>query len=248
VVNVKVVTSICIGSATIANVEMTRRRYAAVAAVAVALAGVAVAVGVRASDSDGSAGGERPTATGTSPPPVPVIVPGRPGESASTVPSDQITGPAGSPFNSLDTWFVRMMIPHHRQALEMAALAPSRAKNPQLRAVAERITVAQRPEVEVLRAWLRERELPEETDEAGHDHGAMRGMQPPEAIRALSGLSGDAFDKMFVDMMVAHHEGAVAMCTDVLKVGADARIGELASGIAAEQQAEIGRMRDIIPA
>jgi uncharacterized protein (DUF305 family) len=52
---------------------------------------------------------------------------------------------------------------------------------------------------------------------------------------------------MFVDMMVAHHEGAVAMCTDVLRVGIDARIEELASGIAAEQQAEIGRMRDIIP-
>jgi uncharacterized protein (DUF305 family) len=248
---VKIVTSICIGSATIANVEMNRRRYTAVAAVALALVGVAVVAGLRASDSDPSSGGDRPTATGataTSPPPVPVIVPGRPGESASTVPSDQITGPAGSRFNSLDAWFVRMMIPHHRQALEMAALAPSRAKHPQLRAVAGRITAAQRPEVEVLRAWLRERGLPEETGEAGHDHGAMRGMQPPEAIRALGGLSGDAFDKMFVDMMVAHHEGAVTMCTDVLRVGIDARIEELASGIAAEQQAEITRMRDIIPA
>jgi uncharacterized protein (DUF305 family) len=221
---------------------VTRRVFVTAAAVAVALAGVAVAVALRSSDPD------RTTATATASPtgsPIPVIVPGRPGESASTVPSDQVKAPDGSRYNTLDTWYVRMMIPHHQQALEMAALAPTRAKHPQIRAIAERITAAQGPEVQFFRTWLQQRGLDEKSDEGGHDHGAMKGMQPPEAMRGLASLSGDMFDKVFVDMMTAHHEGAIAMCTDVLRVGVDQRIQELATGIAAEQQAEISRLREI---
>ncbi|GAA4723848.1 DUF305 domain-containing protein [Phytohabitans rumicis] len=223
---------------------VTRRGYTIAAAVAVALAGVIVAVALRSSDPDRPAASPTATASPTGSP-IPVIMPGRPGESASTVPSDQVKAPDGSRYNTLDTWFVRMMIPHHQQALEMAALAPTRAKHPQIRAIADRITAAQGPEVRFFRTWLQQRGLGEKSDEGGHDHGAMKGMQPPEAIRGLAGLTGDAFDKMFVDMMAAHHEGAITMCTDVLRVGVDQRIQELATGIAAEQQAEINRLREI---
>ncbi|MFC0532750.1 DUF305 domain-containing protein [Phytohabitans kaempferiae] len=220
---------------------MTRRWYAAIAAVVVAVAGVAVALGVRAAGSgDEPSASASPTSTTS---PIPVVVPGRPGESASVVPSDQLPAPDGSLYNQADAYFVRMMIPHHGQALEMAALAPDRAAHPQIRAVASRIVAAQKPEVEYLRTWLRDRDLTEE--QSGHDHGGMQGMQPPEAIRGLASLSGEAFDKMFVDMMVAHHEGAIAMATDVLTAGRDQRISELATGIAAEQSAEISRMRQI---
>lgn len=220
---------------------MDRRTYAIVAVVTVIAAG-GVALGLRSAGADPEAA---PTPTATSSP-VPVIVPGRPGESASVVPSDQLAAPDGARYNSLDAWYMRMMIPHHEQALEMAALAPSRARSPQVRAVAERITVAQGPEIDVFRAWLAARGLSEKDDDKGHDHGAMRGMQPPEAIRALGSLRSDAFDKVFVDMMTAHHEGAIAMCRDVLKVGLDERVQELATGIAAEQAAEITRLRDLL--
>jgi uncharacterized protein (DUF305 family) len=70
-------------------------------------------------------------------------------------------------------------------------------------------------------------------------------MQPPEALKGLASLRGDAFDKMFVDMMVAHHEGAIAMATDVLRSGRDQEVERQATGIAAEQQAEISRLRQI---
>ncbi|MFD0744121.1 DUF305 domain-containing protein [Phytohabitans flavus] len=182
-----------------------------------------------------------PSPTGS---PVPVVVPGRPGESASVVSSDQLPAPDGSLYNEADANFIRMMIPHHSQALEMAALAPDRAKHPQIIAVASRITAAQKPEIAYFRSWLKQRTLTEEPA-GGHDHGGMQGMQPPEAIRALTSLKGDAFDKMFVDMMVAHHEGAIAMVTDVLHSGRDEQLNALATGLAAEQQAEIARMRQI---
>jgi uncharacterized protein (DUF305 family) len=220
---------------------MSRRQYTVIGAVVVALAGIAIALGVRAAGSgDEPAAKASPTPTSS---PVPVIVPGRPGESASVVPSDKLPAPDGSLYNQADATFIRMMIPHHRQALEMAALAPDRAKHPQIRAVASRITAAQKSEVEFFRSWLRQRGLSE--DEAGHNHAGMKGMQPPEAMRALAGLSGDAFDKTFVDMMVAHHEGAIAMATDVLGAGLDERVEDLATGLAAEQSAEIGRLRQI---
>jgi uncharacterized protein (DUF305 family) len=220
---------------------MSRRRHAMIAAVVVAVAGVAVALGVRAAGSgDEPAARASPTPTSS---PVPVIVPGRPGESASVIPSDQIPAPDGSLYNQADASFIRMMVPHHRQALEMAALAPDRAKHPQVRAVASRITAAQKSEVAFFQSWLRQRGLSEE--EAGHDHAGMKGMQPPEAIKGLAGLSGDAFDKMFVDMMVAHHEGAISMATDVLRTGRDQEVERLATEIGAEQSAEITRLRQI---
>jgi uncharacterized protein (DUF305 family) len=221
---------------------MNRRTYTVIGAVVVAVAGVAVALGVRAAGS----GDDPVTASATPSPtssPIPVIVPGRPGESASVIPSDKLPAQDGNLYNAADAFFMRMMIPHHNQALEMAALAPDRAGHQQIRAVADRITAAQKPEIAVFQAWLKARGLPE--NEAGHSHGGMQGMQPPEAMNALASLRGAAFDKMFVDMMVAHHEGAIAMATDVLRRGRDQRVVEMATGIAAEQQAEIGRLRQI---
>jgi uncharacterized protein (DUF305 family) len=181
-----------------------------------------------------------PTPTGSA---VPVIVPGRPGESASVVPADELPAPGGVGYNSLDAWFVQMMIPHHRQALELAALAPSRAGDPRIRAIAARITVAQGPEIEVLRTWLRQRGLTQSGPD--HDHGPASGMHPPETIRALAATSGAAFDRSFVDLMSTHHRGAIQMCTRVLTGGADDGIQRLATNIAADQQIEIARMREI---
>jgi uncharacterized protein (DUF305 family) len=220
---------------------MSRRTYAVIGAVVVAVAGIAIALGVRAAGS-----GDDPVASASPTPttsPVPVIVPGRPGESASVIPSDKLPAPDGSLYNDADAFFMRMMIPHHAQALEMAALAPERAGHEQIRAVASRITAAQKPEMAVFRAWLKARGLSE--NEAGHSHDGMKGMQPPEALKGLASLRGDAFDKMFVDMMVAHHEGAIAMATDVLRSGRDQEVERQATGIAAEQQAEISRLRQI---
>ncbi|MFI2711106.1 DUF305 domain-containing protein [Micromonospora sp. NPDC018662] len=189
----------------------------------------------------GPAASTTPAATGSAPP---VLVPGRPGEPAATHDGARVRNAAPPRFNGLDVWYVRMMIPHHQQALEMATLAPDRAADPRVRAVADRIRAAQGPEVGLLRAWLSTRDLPAEV--TGHDHATMRGMQSAEAMRQLAAARGAAFDSLFVRMMTAHHQGAVVMSTDLLKVGADQAMQEFANAVAVEQSAEIVRMRALL--
>ena len=216
-----------------------RRTYLVIAVLVVAVAGGGIAWGATSSDEQPKAR-SKPEATRS---PVPVIVPGRPGATSSVVPSDELELPDGRRYNTLDAWFVRMMIQHHQQAIDLAKLAPSRARNPQVRSIADRIVVAQGPEIAVLRAWLETRKL---TESAEHDHGTMRGMASPQAIKTLTAATGPTFERMFVDLMSAHHQGAIEMCGEVLKVGVDEQIQELATNIAAEQQVEIARMQDLI--
>ncbi|TDB77445.1 DUF305 domain-containing protein [Micromonospora sp. KC723] len=184
-----------------------------------------------------------------SPPPAsvdgpPVIVPGRPGESAAARPAHEVRATAPPHYNSLDVWFVRMMIPHHEQALEMAQLVPDRAASPGIKAIAERIRGAQGPEIGMMRGWLDSRGLSAEVP--GHDHGTMRGMQSPEAVRRLAAARGADFDRLFVRMMTEHHQGAVTMATDLLGVGADQQLNEFANSVATEQAVEIDRMRALL--
>ncbi|SDZ45486.1 Uncharacterized conserved protein, DUF305 family [Micromonospora pattaloongensis] len=179
-----------------------------------------------------------PTPTSTAP----VILPGRPGETATVKRGDEVA-PAASPrYNTLDVWYLRMMIPHHTQALQMAALAPDRAADPKVLAVAERIKASQAPEILQMRAWLDARGLTLDDPKGGHDHGTMRGMQSPERMKELAAAKGAAFDRLFIAMMTEHHEGAIEMSTNVLKVGWDITIQELANSVATEQAVEIGRM------
>ncbi|MEU0155202.1 DUF305 domain-containing protein [Micromonospora fulviviridis] len=220
------------------------RVWLAVTALVVLLVGAGVALAGPGDDT--AAAPASPSATGSAPPvdAPPVVVPGRPGEPAATRAAQEVRDAAPPRYNGLDVWYVRMMIPHHQQAVEMATLAPDRAADPRVRAVADRIRAAQGPEIGVLRGWLDTRGL--DAQVPGHDHGAMRGMQSAEAMRQLAAARGADFDRLFVRMMTAHHEGAVVMSTDLLKVGADQTLQEFANGVASEQSAEIARLRELI--
>lgn len=219
------------------------RVWLAVTALVVLLVGAGVALAGRGDEP--AAAPASPSATGTAPVDAPpVVVPGRPGEPAATRAAQEVRDAAPPRYNGLDVWYVRMMIPHHQQAVEMATLAPERAADPRVRAVADRIRAAQGPEIGVLRGWLDTRGLDAEVP--GHDHGAMRGMQSAEAMRQLAAARGAEFDRLFVRMMTAHHEGAVIMSTDLLKVGADQTLQEFANAVASEQSVEIARLRELI--
>ncbi len=191
-------------------------------------------------------GEDRPAAapaSSSAPPPVAVVIPGRPGESASVTDSDRVRAPDGSTYNSIDATFVQMMIAHHQQAVTMADLAPGRAANPQLAALAARISAAQKPEITVLRSWLKQRRLPE--SDPAHDHATMPGMQTDAAVAALTAASGADFDRRFVAMMTAHHTGAQQMAGDVLRGGTDVLLSEMANEMAVEQGSEIRRMEQL---
>ncbi|QDY08583.1 DUF305 domain-containing protein [Micromonospora sp. HM134] len=226
---------------------MTGRRGRILLAVTVAAA-VLVPVGL-ALRPDGpptpTAATPTTTSTTTGPTDAPgVIVPGRPGEPAATRPAQEVRAPGTPRYNTPDVWFVRMMIPHHQQALQMAELAPGRAASAQVTAIAARIRGAQGPEIGLLRGWLDARGLA--AGEPGHDHGRMPGMQSPEAIRQLTDARGVTFDRLFVQLMTAHHTGAVTMATQLLSAGADQQLNEFANAVATEQTVEIARLRALV--
>ncbi|MGH1562496.1 DUF305 domain-containing protein [Mumia sp. DW29H23] len=148
--------------------------------------------------------------------------------------------------NDADVTFAQQMIPHHRQAVEMAGLAPSRAGS-EVTDLAARISAAQDPEIATMTSWLEEwgEEVPAE--DSGHaDHGGTEGMMSAEDMTALAGLSGDAFDEAFLTMMIEHHEGAITMAEGVLGDGKSADVADLAQQISDAQRAEVDEMQDML--
>lgn len=177
----------------------------------------------------------------------PVIVPGRPGEEAKTIsPEEAATSVPSAPVNAADVKYVQDMVVHHRQAIDMAVLAPTRARAAKVKAIASRIKDSQEPEIAYLVSWLQGegQKVPEAHHGAAHE--GMAGMASPEEMAALKAASGEAFDRLFLDLMIKHHQGAVEMSTKVLIDGSQRAIQELANDVGAGQAAEIGRMRRIL--
>ncbi|MEJ8278116.1 DUF305 domain-containing protein [Pseudonocardia spirodelae] len=147
-----------------------------------------------------------------------------------------------------DVVFAQGMIPHHRQAVSMAQLADGRAGD-EVRALAGRIESAQGPEIAQLQGMLAAWGAPETAagDHAAHGPMAgMAGMAGDREMAALGRASGPAFDRMFLQLMIAHHEGAVAMAGDELGAGADPGARALAQRIVDAQRAEIAEMRALL--
>ncbi|WP_189132911.1 DUF305 domain-containing protein [Wenjunlia tyrosinilytica] len=214
-------------------------RHAAVRAAGSA-AGMALTALALVSCDSGSDGAEGTRADRSGPP---VVAPGRPGEANKTLsPREAAKARPENEPNTADVAYVRNMIHHHRQALAMTDLAADRARARGVRSIADRIAHTQGPEVGAMRAWLKRHGQPQEA-EGGHDHTAMPGMATPEQLAALRKARGAAFDKLFLKLMITHHEGAVTMATDVSTKGNDVTVEEMASDVIATQSAEIGRMR-----
>lgn len=153
-----------------------------------------------------------------------------------------------------DVVFMQGMIVHHEQALQMAALAPERAAGDQLQALARRIDVSQRDEIAMMRQWLTRRGLPL-TAAGGHeghggmDHGAMPGMATAEEMDRLGARRGVAFDRLFLQLMIRHHEGALTMVRELLATdgaGQEPELYRFASDVDADQRMEITRMQRLL--
>ncbi|MBC6462483.1 DUF305 domain-containing protein [Actinomadura sp. HBU206391] len=179
----------------------------------------------------------------------PVIVPGRPGEPNRTAKPGETVDSGVRAANDADVRFMQRMIPHHEQALEMTALVKDRAQNTKLRALADRIGAAQGPEISAMQSWLRSQG--KSTAGGGHGHGAhgagaMPGMATPEQMNKLKAVSGKEFDKLFLELMIAHHKGAITMANEVLGAGADVTVNRMAIDVNTGQASEIRRMQDLL--
>ena len=160
-----------------------------------------------------------------------------------------------SSHNSADVAFATDMIPHHTQAIEMADMALTRAEDTDVIDLAGQIKAAQDPEIEAMSGWLEAwgEEVPDLGDDmSGMDHDmsgmddSMPGMMSEADMQGLADSSGAAFDRMWLTMMIEHHEGAISMAETELSDGESAEAKSLADDIIEGQQAEVTTMQGLL--
>jgi len=154
--------------------------------------------------------------------------------------------PSPSSATTADQMFVVMMIPHHEQAIEMSDLLLGKADiDPGVAELAERITAAQGPEIEMMQAWLDDWAVAQVSPgPGGMDHGD--GMMSQTDMAQLRDAEGAEASRLFLEQMIVHHQGAVEMAEAELAQGRDAEVRDLARRVVDDQTAEITEMRDIL--
>ena len=188
----------------------------------------------------------------------PIVQPGAPGQASRTLEARDAAHISDNRYSDDDVAFMQGMIVHHQQAVDMADLVADRTNNPEIIEMAARIRASQDDEIAFMRAWLTERgeSVPAMDDphamhgsHAGHGahsgHPPMQGMATPEQMAALAASSGTEFDRLFLDLMIRHHAGAVTMVEQLLARPGSAYEPELfqfVNDVNNEQQAEIRRM------
>jgi uncharacterized protein (DUF305 family) len=191
---------------------------------------------------------------------VSIVQPGVPGSVSRVITPAEASRIANTSFTADDVTFMQMMIVHHEQAVTMASLAAARTNHPQLLSVAGRITASQKDEARFMRDWLTQRRQPVDLSAAAHaamNHAAMghsmpgqsgpsmKGMASPAQLAALAAAKGDAFNRLFLDLMIAHHKGAVDMVEELTHRGgtaADPILYQFVNDVSNEQTAEIDKM------
>ena len=148
-----------------------------------------------------------------------------------------------SAFSGTDIMFAQMMIPHHQQAVDMSTLAETHTTNPEILALAKQIKDAQAPEIKQMTAWI---ESSNASMDMGHDMG-MNGMLSDEQMTALGDAQGAAFDKLYLEGMIGHHEGALQMAK-MIENSSNAEAITLAGNIVSSQSAEIEKMKQMLAA
>ena len=160
----------------------------------------------------------------------------------------KITIPPGAIYTEADVRFMQGMIAHHAQAVVMSQLAPTRAANPRLVRLAQKIDLAQAGEIVLMQDWLRANKqfVP---DTSSWRTMTMHGMLTKEELAALENAKGAEFDRLFLTGMIRHHEGAIKMVADLFKTpraGQDVDVNVFANDVETTQTAEIGVMRAML--
>ncbi|UIX32283.1 DUF305 domain-containing protein [Streptomyces sp. GQFP] len=152
--------------------------------------------------------------------------------------------------NDADVDFATEMIQHHRQAVEMAELAADRASSQEVKDLATKIKGEQDPEIKTMSGWLTSwgEEVPADmSGMEGHDMSSdMPGMMSSEDMDKLEKASSAEFDRMFLDMMVQHHEGAIEMAETEKADGKYGPATKLADAVITAQTAEIEQMNKML--
>ncbi len=179
-------------------------------------------------------GGTAPQTPSTEPPPAPSA-------SATAKPGSAVS----AEHNQADVRFVKMMIPHHQQALRMAKIVlPKPGLDPQVRQMAEKIQREQRPQIQTMQSWLNAWNAgPAMSLEQAR---GMEGLLSAEALAKLERAEGGTVSKLFLQQMIVHHEGAVSMSQPEIRNGTNPQAKQLAHSIVASQQRQIQKMQAML--
>jgi uncharacterized protein (DUF305 family) len=174
---------------------------------------------------------------------------------AAAVPQKSAAATVPPAHAAADVAFMQQMIHHHAQAIQMVELLKTRTTRPDLKLLAQRIEISQNDEIKMMKTWLADRGAEVPMD---HGHGAMMvngammspmpGMLTAEQMAALERARGAEFDRLFLAGMIQHHEGALTMVEELLKVpgaGQEPVIADFISHVDSDQRMEIGRMRQM---
>ena len=195
---------------------------------------------------------------------VPIVQPGAPGQAVKSLSATEAVEIAKNTFSEDDVSFMTNMIPHHTQAVELANLVEGRTNTPDLVEIAGRIKASQADEIEFMRNWLKERGQSAPGATGGHGahagHGGAghvmteemmlrMGMASQDQLAQLAAAKSTAFDKLFYELMIRHHEGAVTMVEDLHDLPGSAYdpvLFEFTNDIVSDQTKEIERMNGLL--
>lgn len=228
-----------------------------------ALLVAALLAGCTPASSGETAGAADPTGTPTTGSPATpaaeatparIIQPGAPGEPSREVTAEEAAAAGKVPHTADDVAFMQGMLPHHAQALLMTSLVGGRTQREDLPLFARRMDISQADEMAQIRRWLETRD--ESVPQDGPDHGGMAmgddglmpGMLTQAELDALMAAEGDAFDRLFIEGMIRHHEGALAMVQGLLDQGGgqETEIFRFVNHVDSDQRIEITRMHQML--
>lgn len=192
-----------------------------------------------------------------------ILQPGAPGQASKVLTADEATKLASASYTDADVVFMQGMIVHHQQAVEMAKLIKDRSNTEEIVAIGGRIEASQADEIKFMNDWLSERgektvmvgsgheghNMGDHSNHAMVDHSTMSGMATPAQMEALAAAEGTEFDRLFLTLMIAHHEGAIDMVDELLSQpgsAADPILYRFVGDIDNDQKAEIDRMDTLL--
>ena len=196
----------------------------------------------------------------------PIILPGAPGEESKNLDAEDATNIANTSYIEADVSFLQGMIVHHEQAILMSSMVGKRTNNPTIVDLADRIDASQEDEISFMEGWLEDRgeNIPGENEHSmmnhhGNDHHDMGhhdmsmhldmvGMASPKQLKELENSKSTDFDRLFLQLMIAHHDGALEMVKDLKKFSGaayDPILNEFVSDLVNDQGVEIERMNTI---
>ena len=191
----------------------------------------------------------------------PIILPGAPGEESKNLNAEEATNIANTSYIDADVKFLQGMIVHHEQAILMSSMAGKRTNNKTIVNLANRIDASQEDEINFMESWLKDRDesVPEaeshhmmkDNDKDHHNmhmHLNMVGMASQEQLKKLEDSNSTNFDRLFLQLMIAHHDGALEMVKDLKKFSGavyDPILNEFVSDLVNDQGVEIERMNTI---